>query len=100
MQEFDKLYLSWRKGAGSRRHIVGLLMRKPDGSFVFDYDKKSVEVARKEGFSPYTEFPNIEQPYNGSVLNVFAQRLIKSERPDIQTFYDFWEIEPQFKDDK
>ncbi len=33
-------------------------------------------------------------------LDIFAQRLIKSERPDIQNFYDFWEIEPQFKDDK
>jgi len=100
MQQFDKLYLSWRQGKGSRRHIVGLLERKPDSGFSFSYDTEVVEQARKEGFSPYTEFPDITKTYNGTVLDVFAQRLMKQERPDIQDFYDFWEIEPQYTNDK
>lgn len=100
MKEFDKIYLSWRKGQGSRRHIVGVLQQTLDGRFEFSYDKTEVEKAKEEGFAPYTEFPDITQTYNGNVLDIFAQRLIKSERPDIQTFYDFWEIEPQHKDDK
>jgi hypothetical protein len=100
MKEFDKIYLSWRKGQGSRRHIVGVLEQTIDGRFEFSYDKTAIEKAKSEGFTPYTEFSDISKSYNGNVLDIFAQRLIKSERPDIQTFYDFWEIEPQNKDDK
>jgi hypothetical protein len=100
MKEFDKIYLSWRKGQGSRRHIVGTLQQTSDGRYEFSYDQKKVEEAKAEGFLPYTEFSDITKTYNGNVLDIFAQRLIKSERPDVQNFYDFWEIEPQHKDDK
>lgn len=100
MKEFDKIYVSWRKGAGSGRHIIGLLEETANDSFIFSYNKSGVEQALQDGFSPYTEFPDINRTYNGTALDVFAQRLIKTERPDIQNFYDFWEIEPQFKNDK
>src|SRR5258705_1072225 len=100
MKEFDKIYLSWRKGQGSNRHIVGVLKQSSNGQFAFSYDNPAVEKAKEDGFTPYTEFADITQSYNGNVLDIFAQRLIKSERPDIQTFYDFWEIEPRFKNDK
>jgi hypothetical protein len=100
MKQFDKIYLSWCKGQCSRRHIVGVLLQTSDGRFEFSYDKTGVEKAKAEGCAPYTEFPDTSLSYNGNVLDIFAQRLIKSERPDIQTFYDFWEIEPQHKDDK
>ena len=100
MDDFSEIYLSWRKGQGSRRHIVGVLSKKALGQFLFSYDKKAIEIAVKEGFTPYTEFPNTDISYNGNVLDVFAQRLIKPERPDIQKFYDFWEIDTKYKDDK
>lgn len=100
MKEFDKLYLSWRKGQGSRRHIVGVLEHTTDGRFAFTYDNVAAEKAAEEGFAPYTEFPDIMQSYNGNVLEIFGQRIIRSERPDIQSFYDFWEIESSFKEDK
>jgi hypothetical protein len=100
MKEFDKIYLSWRKGQGSGRHIVGVLEQTPDGRYEFSYDAVAVNYAKSEGFTPYTEFPDTNKKYNGNVLDIFAQRLIKSERPDIQSFYDFWEIEPEHKDDK
>ncbi len=100
MKEFDQIYLSWRKGQGTRRHIVGVLKQAANGGYSFSYDRESIKKAKEQGFAPYTEFPNIELTYNGNVLDIFAQRLIKSERPDIQNFYDFWEIEPRFKEDK
>lgn len=100
MKEFDKIYLSWRKGLGSSRHIVGLLEQTFNGTFSFSYDQQAVDKAIENGFAPYTEFPDVNRSYNGTVLDVFAQRLIKSERPDIQSFYDFWEIEPKYKEDK
>src|SRR4051812_6501932 len=100
MNEFDKIYLSWRKGQGERRYIVGILEKIPDNKYVFSYDKNGVEKAIKDGFTPYTEFPKIEASYNGNVLDIFGQRLIRQERPDIQKFYDFWEIDSQYKDNK
>ena len=100
MKEFDKLYLSWRKGRGYSRHIVGVLEQTQTGQVVFSYDNSEIKKAETEGFIPYTEFPDITKSYNGNALEIFGQRLIKSERPDIQSFYDFWEIEPEHKDDK
>ncbi len=100
MKEFDKIYVSWRKGQGSARHIIGLLQKSTEGIYTFNYEKKAVENAKKDGFTAYIEFPNLLETYNGTVLDIFAQRLIKPERPDIQSFYNFWEIEPQFKADK
>jgi len=100
MKEFDKIYVSWRKGQGSRRYIVGVLEHTADDKYLFKYEKDAVVKAKEEGFIPYTEFSDINVAYNSNVLDVFAQRLIKTERPDIQQFYDFWEIDPQFKDDK
>ncbi|MFL5742677.1 MAG: HIRAN domain-containing protein [Flavisolibacter sp.] len=99
MHEFDKIFLSWRQGQGSRRHIVGVL-REEAGKYVFSYDQDAVELALTQGFRPYTEFPDINTTYNGNTLDIFAQRLTRTERPDIQSFYDFWEIEPQFRNDK
>lgn len=100
MHEFDKIYLSWRQGQGGRRHIVGVLEKKDTNSFVFSYFPDAVEKAMEFGFSPYTEFPDFNHQYNGNTLEIFAQRLTKADRPDIQSFYDFWEIEPQYRSDK
>ena len=100
MKEFDKLYLSWRKGQGSRRFIIGVLEPTSDDRYAFTYDKLSVEKAKEEGFAAYTEFPDTNKSYNGNALEIFGQRMIKSVRPDVQDFYDFWEIEPQYKEDK
>ncbi|MDB5191340.1 MAG: hypothetical protein JWQ96_903 [Segetibacter sp.] len=100
MHEFDKIYLSWRPGRGNRRFIVGQLEHFDEHRYEFHYFPEEVEKAIEFGFSPYTEFPNVETVYNGNSLEIFAQRLTKSERPDIQSFYDFWEIEPQFRTNK
>ena len=95
MNEFEKIYLSWRKGPSTGRFIVGGIQKMQDDTVLFNYDLEQVENAKKQGFLPYTEFSNI-----GNVLDIFAQRLIKSERTDVQKFYDFWEIEPQYFNDK
>lgn len=100
MNEFEKIYLSWRQGQGSRRFIVGILNKNSEGKFTFQYRKDDVLKAKQEGFAPYTEFPLIDKVYNGNVLDIFAQRLTKPERSDIQNFYDFWEIDPKYIDDK
>ncbi|MES2701749.1 MAG: hypothetical protein V4649_03875 [Bacteroidota bacterium] len=100
MREFDKIYLSWRTGIGTSRYIVGVIEKTSEGKFLFKYDQQVVAEAKKKGFSPYTEFPELDKEYNGNVLDIFAQRLIRSERTDIQQFYDFWEIESMHVNDK
>jgi hypothetical protein len=100
MKEIGHIYLSWREGLGSRRHIVGVLKRNSTRGVRFSYINKGVEAAKKAGFSPYTEFPDFEKEYTENVLEVFGQRIMKSERSDIADFYDFWEIDRKFSDDK
>lgn len=100
MKEIGHIYLSWREGLGTRRHIVGVLKRNTTLGVRFSYIKEGVESAKKVGFSPYTEFPDFEKDYTENVLEVFGQRIMKSERSDIADFYDFWEIDTKFRDDK
>ncbi len=100
MKEIGYIYLSWREGLGKRRHIVGVLKRNAMLGVRFSYIKKGVEIAKEDGFSPYTEFPDFDKEYTENVLEVFGQRIMKSERSDISDFYDFWEIDTKFKDDK
>ena len=100
MKEFDYIYVSWRRGQGHSRFVIGVLKKHQDGTFTFSYDNVVVAHAQKEGFAPYTEFPSLQSTYNGSVLDVFAQRLMKSERSDVQAFYELWEIDPVYKTDK
>ena len=100
MKEIGYIYLSWRKGTGHRRHIVGVIKNSATKGITFSYLKKEIEKAKEEGFAPYTEFPEIDKIYKDNVLEIFAQRLTKSERPDIKDFYSFWEIKTKQKDDK
>ena len=100
MKEIGHIYLSWREGLGKRRHIVGVLKRNATFGVRFHYIKRGVEAALKDGFSPYTEFRDFDKEYTENVLEVFGQRIMKSERADISDFYDFWEIDTRYKDDK
>lgn len=100
MKEVGHIYLSWRKGLGERRHIVGVLRSNSTDGVRFAYLPKGVEKAQKEGFTVYTEFPDLTKEYNGSALDVFGQRIMKSERSDINDFLSFWEINPKHKSDK
>lgn len=100
MKAIANIYLAWRKGKGSRRKIVGIIKKNATQGVRFYYLPKGVEEAQKEGFTPYIDFPDTSKEYTDNVLDIFGQRLIKTERPDIQKYLDFWNINPKFKDDK
>lgn len=85
---------------GKGRHIVGVIRRNVTEGVRFQYIREGVEEAKKDGFSAYTEFPDINKEYKDNVLDVFGQRIMKAEREDISDFLDFWEIDPRYKDDK
>ncbi len=98
--EFDKIYVVWRKGVGGRRTAVGDLIKAPDGRYIFKYFPSAIELQEAEGFSPYPEFQDLTKEYNGNVVEIFGQRLTKNERPDINSFYKFWEVDADKAQDK
>ncbi|MDI1233106.1 MAG: HIRAN domain-containing protein [bacterium] len=100
MQEFDKIYVVWRKGAGERRTAVGELIKTPEGKHIFKYYSDAIKLQKEEGFTPYTEFQDLSKEYNGNVAEIFGQRLTKSDRPDITSFYKFWEVDSDKANDK
>ena len=100
MKEIGHIYLSWRKGQGERRYIVGVLKKNATEGVRFEYLSEGVEAAKKEGFAPYPEFPELTKKYSDNVVEIFGQRITKSERSDINDFLDFWEIEAKYKDEK
>jgi hypothetical protein len=99
LRSIGNIYLCWRKGQGHSRHLIGVIRLNSTEGARFSYIKKNIDAARQDGFSPYTEFPDITQIYSKNVLDIFGQRLMKAERADIQTFFDFWEIKPEYKND-
>lgn len=100
MKEIGQIYLSWRQGFGKPRHIVGIIKKSATEGVRFSYIQKGVEGAMKDGFTPYTEFPDTTKVYKENVLEIFGQRIMKSDRSDISDFLDFWEIDSRYKDEK
>ena len=100
MKEIGYIYLSWRQGPGKGRHIVGVLKRNATEGVRFSYISKEVEKAKKDGFTPYTEFPDLDKIYTDNVIEIFGQRITQSDRSDFSDFLQFWEVDPKYKDDK
>ena len=91
IDSFKEILLTWRKGPGSRRYVVGSI--KPNGSF--KYELRGVEDAKKEGFTGYPGL-SINSDFQDS--NLFSKRIISSERTDTSNLFNFWEIDPIYKD--
>lgn len=98
-KDISHIKLAWRKGAGFPRIIIGIIKRNAFG-VSFSYIQEGLAEAKKFGFVTYTDFPDENKVYTEGVLDIFSLRLNKSERGDIQKYYDYWEINPEFKDDK
>ena len=91
-----KIYLSWRKGKGSRRKIVGVIERTATNGISFKYIEKGVKDAIPEGFKEYPGFPigsNFDKIYREIDLDIFSLRLIPFERRDNLSLLKFWEAE-------
>lgn len=94
------IYLAWRKGPGCPRYIIGVIKRNVSEGVTFRYLDKGLLDAKKEGFVIYPDFPDEDKVYSEHVLDMFGQRLNKSEREDICRYYNYWEIDPVKRDDK
>lgn len=88
------IYLSWRKGKGGRRKLVGILKRTATNGIVFKYLKEGVKDAESEGFKEYPGFPlRFDKEYKEDDLDVFSLRLIPFDRKDNIQLLKFWEAE-------
>ena len=100
MSKFHKIYLSWRKGTSHSRHLVGVIKRNKLNGITFQYlPHDKLVKAKMDGFTTYTEFPDLEKTYTENVTEIFKQRLFRSERSDYKEFLDFWGISNDKKDD-
>ena len=99
MSKIGNIFLVWRKGPGSRRIPVGEIKRNVSQGTRFEYIQKNLEKAKEQGFISYTGFPDTDKKYTENVLEIFAQRLLKSERKDLSEFYEFWRVNPLMKTD-
>lgn len=101
MKQIANIYVAWRRGPGHRRYLIGKIRHSVTDGITFSYLAEGVNDAQKEGFTPFTEFPNIDRgqdnPYKSDVIKIFGQRLLKSERLDAAEFYEFWDISPGTK---
>lgn len=93
------IFLIWRKGPGARRIAVGELKSNYTDGITFKYKLENVKLAENQGFTSYTGFPDIQKEYNKNVLEIFGQRLVKSERNDVTDFYEFWDVDISKKKD-
>lgn len=98
-KEFGDVFLSWRLKRGDARVIVGVLKETSTG-VLFQYTEEGKDKAKKHLFTPYAGFPNVDTIYTQNVLDIFGQRLMRAERPDIQKYYDLWGIPTEKADDK
>ena len=99
MSKIGNIFVVWRKGPGSRRIPVGVIKRNISEGTRFEYIQGNLEEAEQLGFIPYTGFPDINKKYTENVIEIFAQRLSKSERNDLSEFYEFWRVDRNRKTD-
>lgn len=88
-----KIFLSWRQGHGSRRHIVGVITRNYADGIKFEYFPEVINEALPDGFQTYPEFTDIHKIYTDGVLDIFARRLTQAERSDRFKVLGFWEAD-------
>lgn len=99
MSRIGNIFLVWRKGQGDRRIAVGEIRQNATDGVRFSYIQENVNKAKELGFTYYVGFPDTDKEYTENVLEIFGQRIVKSERNDLRDFYDFWKVDETKKYD-
>lgn len=100
MKTIGNIHLIWRPSKGSNRISVGTIKKSATEGIRFVYNKKGVSAAKKLGFIHFEGFPNTEKEYSENVIEIFGQRLMRTDRSDLKEFYDFWNVDLSKKEDK
>ncbi len=99
MKAIGNIFVAWRKGKGSRRIVIGIIRNNSNEGMRFSYLREGVKEAEKYGFSSYDGFPELYKTYTENVVNIFGQRIMRSERNDVDEFFKFWQIDKKYKED-
>jgi hypothetical protein len=99
MKALGNIYLTWRKGKSGRRFPIGIIKKNKTQGVRFSYIDRTFTSAKEVGCTVYEGFPDVTKVYSENVIEIFGQRLMRSERNDLSDFYDFWHIDPAFKKD-
>jgi hypothetical protein len=91
MNKFSKIYLAWRHSKGQPRIMIGEITAQ-DTEVDFKYLQDGVNQARKDGFMGYPGL-SIGITKHKNVLNLFAKRLINTERSDAKELLKFWRVQ-------
>ncbi|PTM03596.1 MAG: hypothetical protein DA405_09910 [Bacteroidetes bacterium] len=94
---FGNLHLVWRKGRGHRRISVGLVKSNATDGLVFQYLPDGVAMAKLEGFQGYPGLTLDKEIQTSNILDVFSQRLLKPERQDVKSYYQFWQVDSDYR---
>ncbi len=93
MKAIGNIQLIWRPGKGSKRISIGTIKKNETDGVRFQYNEAGIIEAKSLGFEHYEGFPDVKKTYSENVLQIFGQRLMKSERTDSQDFYSFWNVD-------
>jgi hypothetical protein len=86
------IYISWRKGEGSRRYIIAKVKKNASG-YTFAYIPEEVEKAAADGFQYFPGFQDLNKEYTENVIETLSLRLMPKDRPDRQNYLAFWEAQ-------
>ncbi len=87
-----EIFISWRKGKGVPRNLIGVIKRTSNNGITFRYLKEGVRKAKLEGFNEYPGFPiDFDKEYHEDDLDIFSLRLIPFDRKDNLQLLKFWE---------
>lgn len=86
MKTIGNISIVWRKCKGDQRIVIGVIRSNAKG-VSFSYKKDGVIQARKNGFTFYGGFSDIDKEYKENVINIFGQRIMRSDRNDVDDFF-------------
>lgn len=87
-----QIVVTWRQGKGYNRIPIASVKKNESEGMSFRYLPDGVELAKKYGFVCYPDFTDINKIYSLNIQQILSHRLNSPERPDIEKYYDFWEI--------
>jgi hypothetical protein len=100
MKAIGPIHLICRDGKGSRRVPVGIVKNNATEGIRFKYNQEMFSKEVNHSFLPYEAFPDMSKEYKENVLDIFGQRLMRSERNDVNDFYKFWQLDTSKREDK
>ena len=94
-----QIVVTWRQGKGYNRIPIAIVKKNESEGMSFRYIAEGVKQAKELGFVCYPDFTDVNKAYTLNIQQILSHRLNSPERPDIEKYYDFWEIPEESRGD-